>query len=127
MTILDTDILVAHLRRRKEAAIALAAVEDPKFSSITRFELYRGIAGQDDELAKAIMVDRLLKKFAELPLDPRVCLFSARVYESLREDGQEVGLADAVIAGTGLAHRETVVSRNAKHFKRVEGLRWRSW
>jgi predicted nucleic acid-binding protein len=127
MTVLDTDVLIGHLRRQKEAATALAAVEEGKYSSVSRFELYRGIAGRPEELAQVAGVDRFLRKFEEAPLDPRVCLYAARVYESLRREGLDIGVVDSVVAGTALAHRETLLSRNEKHFKRVKGLRWRSW
>ncbi len=105
----------------------MPAREVPKASAVSRFELYRGVVGRPDERRQVQAVDRFLQRVQVLPLDERCCLFAARVFEELRPSGADVGVADAVIAGTALAHRETLVSRNEKHYKRVEGLRWRPW
>ena len=127
MTMVDTDLLISHLRGRSDAVMALRAIEEPKASSVSRFELYRGVVGRPDERKQVQAIDRFLERVQVLPLDERCCLFGARVFEELRASGADVGVADAVIAGTALAHRETLVSRNEKHYERVNGLRWRPW
>lgn len=37
--------------------------------------------------------------------------------------GEPIGMGDSLIAGIVLAHGETLMTRNRRHFGRVEGLR----
>lgn len=48
-------------------------------------------------------------------------------YEALRAQGVRIGTLDLRIAATALAHDMTLVTRNAKDFARVPGLRLADW
>ncbi len=53
------------------------------------------------------------------------------VLERLRADlgtrGEGIGVEDALIGATAMANGLTVVTRNLKHFERIEGLKSESW
>jgi tRNA(fMet)-specific endonuclease VapC len=45
----------------------------------------------------------------------------------LERRGEVIGRHDMLIAATALAHDATLVTRNTREFRRVIGLRVRSW
>ncbi len=62
-----------------------------------------------------------------LPLDLDALDISADIYADLRRKGTPLEDADILVAGTALAHDAVLVTRNLKHFERIEGLRLESW
>lgn len=107
--LIDTDVFIDHLR----GAQRLRAPEGRAcYSSITRCELFAG-RFVDEEVVRT-----LLGGFAELPVDRNVAERAGRIR---RETGLRT--PDALIAATALEHGLTLLSRNARDFSRVEGLR----
>jgi predicted nucleic acid-binding protein len=51
----------------------------------------------------------------------------ARISAVLRRQGQLIGVPDAMIAATAEAHRSTVITKNLKHFEKVENLKVVNW
>jgi tRNA(fMet)-specific endonuclease VapC len=45
------------------------------------------------------------------------------VRRALELRGEPIGMADSLIAGIVLQHGGTLLTRNRRHFERVEGLR----
>lgn len=107
--LVDTDVLVDHLRgaRRFDPAAATVA-----YSAITRAELFAGRASEE------ATVRTLLDPFRELPVERAVAELGGRLR---RERG--VGIADALIAATALVHDLVLLTRNVRHFARVPDLR----
>jgi predicted nucleic acid-binding protein len=44
------------------------------------------------------------------------------VRRALDSRGEGIGMADSLIAGTVIRHRGTLLTRNRRHFERVDGL-----
>jgi predicted nucleic acid-binding protein len=61
--------------------------------------------------------------FHMLPLDREVCWHYGNAFRYLQANGLLIGANDLWIAAAGLAHQVPVVSRNARHFERVPGLK----
>lgn len=69
--------------------------------------------------------DRLLETFPALPLD----FAAARLYGQLSEKLKSniIEPLDLLIASIAIANRQTLLTRNIKHFERVPGLTVESW
>ena len=104
--LLDTDILVDHLRGDLRFD---PRDDDLHVSTITRAELSRA--------ADDARVGRLLGAMKELPIDAAVAERAGRIR---RATGAR--LAAAFIAATALEHELTLVTRNLWDFRGIDGL-----
>jgi len=104
----DTDVLIDHLEGRS----ALESGEDLAYSCISRAELYSWAAA--DEAA----IDDFLAPLDEVLVDRDVAERAGRIRREVR-----IKLSDALVAASALATKRRLVTRNAKDFRRVKGLR----
>jgi tRNA(fMet)-specific endonuclease VapC len=122
MIVADTDVLIDFLAGQDPAA-ARVALEiqsgDLATTAVTRFEL---LAGARDRTAEDLVL-RLLDALHTLPLDRAAADRGAAIQRSLGRKGGGIGMADSLIAGIVLAHDGMLLTRNRKHFERVEGLK----
>lgn len=58
-----------------------------------------------------------------LPLDADAAAAAADARRRLLERGEDIGMADSLIAGVCLANEGMLLTNNKKHFKRIEGLK----
>ncbi|OGN85995.1 MAG: hypothetical protein A2X23_06320 [Chloroflexi bacterium GWC2_73_18] len=107
--LVDTDVLVDHLRGARRLDVAGRAAS---YSTITRCELFAGRATDEDR------VRRLLAPFRELAVDRAVAERAGRIR---RETGLRT--PDALIAATAVEHGLALLTRNRAEFGRVAGLR----
>jgi len=118
----DTDVLIDFLADRSPAADRVAIeLETASFgtTSVTRFEL---LAGARDRAAEALL-HRLLDPLPTLSLDRDSADRAAEVRRSLERRGEGIGMGDSLIAGIVLAHDGILLTRNRRHFERVDGLK----
>lgn len=122
MIVADSDVLIDFLAGRDPAAARVAIeLESHAFATtaVSRFEL---LAGARDKTAEAI-VRRLLDALATLPLDRESADRAAAVRRALELRGSPIGMADSLIAGIAMTHEALLLTRNRRHFERVEGLK----
>jgi predicted nucleic acid-binding protein len=105
--LLDSDVLIDHLRGRRHLQTAGLAV-----SVITRTELHAGPEREEPA------VDAMLAELEEIQVDATIARRAGRIQ---RATGLKI--ADALIAATALEHDMAVMTRNRRHFTRVTGLR----
>lgn len=67
--------------------------------------------------------EHVLASLSVVPISTPVARIHAEVHAELSAAGQEVGAADLWIGATALAHGFGVVTRDARDFRRVPGLR----
>jgi predicted nucleic acid-binding protein len=112
MLLVDTDILIDHLRGSRRFD---PEGSDVSISVVTRAELYAG------RRADEVRVDMLLTRFRELPVDRAVAERAGRLARSAG-----IAMPDALIAATALEHGLTLLTRNHGQFERVVGLQVRT-
>ncbi len=121
MTVADTDVLIDFLTGTDPGAGAVMRLLEKgelRTTAITRFELLCGIRTTKEEE----IVTVLLRALPTLPLDEAAAERAARVRRTLRDRGEEIGMGDSLIAGIVLEREAVLLTRNRRHFERVEGL-----
>ncbi len=121
MIIADTDVLIDFLRDRKPMAgrVALELTSSSFVTTvITQFELLSGVRTSREETA----VEALLDVLDVYSLDPAAARRAAEVRRTLELKGQTIGMADSLIAGICLERKGMLLTRNMKHFSRVDDL-----
>ena len=121
MIVADTDVLIDALRGRAPAAERIElelGIGGLATTAVSAFELRSG--ARSAEAAAAI--ETLLAAMTVLPFDERAAERAARTRRQLESAGSPIGMADYMIAGTCLAHAAILLTRNRKHFERVQGL-----
>lgn len=123
--VLDTDVLVDHLRLRDSPWIAL--LEDIQrrriggyVSVITLAELHAGSL-----MAQAVIrtrTRRLLSLFRRVPVQEEIAIKAGALLREHVRDG--LALADALVAATALSLDAPLVTRNRRHYQLVRGLRF---
>ncbi len=122
MFIADTDVLIDYLRGRGPGARRIQIELSSRHLAttvVTAFELWAGVRGKRQESA----VGALLDAMDVVPLDAAGARSAAAVRRALDDDGAPIGMADSLIAGITMQRRGTLITRNLKHFQRVDGLK----
>ena len=132
MFLFDTNVLSEIINRRPNGPVLrklMACASGLRFASeITRYELRYGCAllPPGNPMWQRVEAD-VLPRCTWLPVDAEVCIQAADLGAHLRSAGKTVDLADLFIAATALVHNLIVVTRNVKHFERIEGLQLENW
>lgn len=123
MTVLvDTSVLIDHLRGRPEAREALArAVDDGERligSVLTRSEVLAGLRPGEEQATSA-----LLGVLEWIVVDEAVADHAGALAQRYLASHGGIDLTDYVIAATAAIHGATLWTRNVKHFPMMAGLR----
>jgi hypothetical protein len=117
--LVDTDILVDHLRGEGRARRFLKKIEENDmegyFSTITEAELFAGKSMDSKETRRR--VSALLGIMRRVPVNSPI---ARKAGEIKRLYGTP--LPDAIIAASALALKAKLATRNVRHFKRIRGL-----
>jgi len=119
--LIDSDVLIDVLKGRQSAAAWIAEYSRDNLlitSSVNVFELARG--WDSDRATEAGMA--LLREFIILPLDTRAALEAAMIDTELQQRGTPLDAGDLLIAGMARANGLAIITRNVRHFGRIEGL-----
>lgn len=117
--LVDTDMLIWHLRGYGQATRRLDAFDSLTISAISYLEVLQGTRDKAEFAAVQAMLQR--RRAVLLPVNEAVTLRAIAMMESLPlSHGLQSG--DALIAATTLEHRLPVLTGNIKHFAAVPGL-----
>ena len=120
LILVDTDVLIWHLRGYAQATRRLDELGALTLSAISYLEVLLGIRNK----AELVAVKKMLLHRAAtlLPVSEAITLRATGLMESLTlSHGLQMG--DALIAATALEHGLPVLTANLKHFTIVDGLR----
>ncbi|MFW6111105.1 MAG: type II toxin-antitoxin system VapC family toxin [Thermoproteota archaeon] len=109
MNLLDTDIIVELLRKRRYQTGAI--------SVITLIEVLRGLKPEKVDTVKELMEE----SFYLLPIDNKTIKTYCPLYQHLKGEGELIPDADLLIAATAISHHLPLKSRD-KHFQRLQKL-----
>lgn len=121
--LLDTDIIVDHLRKKKfldNDILAGGAV----ITIITLGELLYGVFKSDNpsKSLKLLTYTLTTLKFDILNLNEQVMSEFGRIKADLEKDGQRLEDFDLLIASVAIVSDLVLVTRNINHFKRINRL-----
>ena len=127
MKCLDTSVLIDLIRDVPGAvrAVGEAAIGGAVTTELNAFELYAGAHERGRPVSRDLdAVERVLRRIDVLPLNRRASVRGAEIAALLRSRGQDVGGLDVLIAAIALSHGiETVVTEDARDFRRIPGVR----
>ena len=127
MIFIDTDVAIA---LRDAEAVTLRLIDElpelPVISMITRIELENGV-NADPALAplRRRLLDRFLETIAvEMFTHADILAYGAIIY-NVGYDRRTT--LDRLIAAQAIARDATLITRNGRDFRRIEGLKLEEW
>ena len=117
--LVDTDVLIWHLRGYPQATKRLNQLPALILSSVSYFELLQGMRNKVELQALKKML--ALRSAQLLPVTPTITERAGALLEALTLS-HGLGMGDALIAATALEHGHSVLTANLKHFGAVENL-----
>lgn len=130
--LIDASILIAHERGRLDLVPLLKGRGDEEFflSVVTASELLHGVHRATESGVRArrsAFVESVLAQFPILDVDLDAARTHALIWAELAASGQIIGPHDLWLAATCLAHGLSIVTANAREFRRVPGLVVEEW
>ena len=127
MYLVDTDVIVEWLGGREPTVSALVDLRRSGIavSTVSHVEIREGVINARDRRAAEHGYRRFLRGTRVLVLSRSVADRAAEIRADLRRRGLPVGTRamDLLIAATAVQHDLELVTRNARHFRDVPGLR----
>jgi len=118
-TVLDTSVLIDHLRALEPATDYLANLEErPSCSEISRIEVLQGLRSAERKAA-----ERLFGLFDWIPVTEAVARRAGELGRRWRRSHPGIGVADLAIAATAEQIDARLATRNVKHFPMFRDLR----
>lgn len=131
MLVLDSNTISYYFRGDAAVVPRLQAVRpaDLGVPAIVEYELRYGLARLPPAAAapRLAALEQLLRPMQRLPFDSECAAHAASLRAALESAGTPIGPHDMLIAATALRFGATLVTRNAREFARVPGLRWVNW
>jgi predicted nucleic acid-binding protein len=110
--VLDTSVLVDHLRASGPATEYLAGLEGrPACSEISRIEVLQGLRSAERQAAA-----RLFALIEWVPVSEAIAQRAGELGRKWRRSHPGIGVADLAIAATAEQLDATLATRNLKHF-----------
>jgi predicted nucleic acid-binding protein len=117
--VLDTTILVDHLRGVDSATEYLASLDSRPFcSEISRIEVMQGLRSSERRIAEG-----LFALVEWVPVNESVARRAGELGRRWRRSHSGIGAADLAIAATAEEIGADLATRNLKHFPMFENLR----
>ena len=126
--LLDTDTVSYALRGHGRVAERLLdqAPSDIGVSAISAAELRFGAHKRGSRKLHQL-IDGFLAPVVEVPFDSAAADRYGELAAELQKRGEEIGMADAMIAAHALEIGVILVTHNRRHFSRVDGLEIEDW
>lgn len=131
MALMDTTFLIDLMSGRERAVDLLEDLEregEPvAIAATTLAEFFRGLATVELSAAEKRRVADVAKGRPVLPLDAAAAERAGQIDAELWARGEPIDPEDAAVAGIALANDQVLLTRRAREFGRVPGLRTRPY
>jgi predicted nucleic acid-binding protein len=118
--LVDTDVLIWHLRGYAQATRQLDALAQLQLSAVSYLEVLQGLRNKAELLAVQKMLQR--RQATLLPITEAITQQAIAMMETLAlSHGLQMG--DALIASTASVHQLPILTGNVKHFSAIPGVR----
>jgi len=118
--LIDTDVIIWHMRGNENARAAIYQIETPAISIITQMELVQGLRNKAEQVALHRFLERL--GFDVLSVNDVISQRALFLMEEWRLSHQML-MADALIAATAIEHGLSLLSGNEKHYRFLKMLK----
>ena len=118
MYLLDTDVVIWHLRNRSDIVALITALSEMGrlgISALTRLEVGIGIKDKEREVT-----EEFLDSVVTHEVNGKVADMAAEFIRFYRAEGVTLDIVDAVIAATSAVNNLTLVTLNVKHYPMPE-------
>lgn len=121
--LLDTDVIIDHLRKKKP--IQEQTLDNGAISIITLGELIYGAykSAHPDKSLITLKNDLQFLELEVINVNEIILAEFGRVKADLEDKGERLDDFDILIGATAKNRNLILVTRNIKHFRRIEGLR----
>lgn len=127
MHVFDTNFLIRFLKGDQAARSKLEQYNEPiTTTAMNAFELLYGYHLIKDSKAVENAMG-LLNSISTLPFDLETSAIASNVAAELTSKGKMLEHMDVLIASIVLKHNATLVTRNVKHFSRIQKLKVEEW
>ena len=130
MKCLDTDLLIAILRGKKEAYNRVTELDEEAKGATTAINAFEVFFGAHKSAMKSENVkeaSKLLDRLEVIPLDLASSRKAGEISAALVAKGETIDYRDAMIAGIAIENNLTLVTRNKSHFTRIKSLKLETW
>lgn len=127
MVCLDTDFLIAYLEKNPDALEKLQQLQNTPTCTtmINVFELYKGVYRVKEKRREELRIKEILDSLTLLALDYESAKLAGQLDATTRSNS--IGESDLLIASIALSNNQTLITRNKKHFERLQGLEVEEW
>ena len=122
---LDTDIIIDYLKETKETENLMKKLynkfDEIVLTTVTIYELLVGVeylGGKDRD-----DVETVIRNSSILLLDEIASREAAKITAELKKSGQQIGIADELIAAICKTYNICLLTKNVGHFQRVRDLK----
>jgi len=124
--IIDTDVLVDLLRNVARVVDSISEMERKgcllAITTVNAFELFYGAYKSKNRQKNLTSTKTLLGRLVILKMGVTSAQNAGRIYAELEQEGQPIGLRDAMIGSIALTKGYSLATRNTEHFKKITGL-----
>jgi len=121
--VLDTDVMIDHLRGRLPSPITQMQGEfEMSTTVVNSFELYHGAHKSKNAGANLAAAKGLLSTLGRLPFDETSADKAGAVLAQLELRGISIDMRDLLVGCISLAHGFPLLTKNRKHFERIPEL-----
>jgi len=113
--LLDTTIIIDHLRGNKKATSYLGEIgmqgDIAGCCCINIAEVYTGVKEKEKE-----KTDRFIESLYYFEVTKGIAKLAGRLKQKYAKKGKTLAIADVVIAATAMVHGLTLITKNTKHY-----------